>query len=667
MRKVTVVMSLLLACTNGGELPGETIGGERFVQEGSPEEAAVLAAVNDREVTLGMLDDDAGLDRRAAEGIIRYRNGTDAIEGTADDVDYQTIDEVDAISYVGPSALAKLLEFAIAQGYGSAPDPEVSDREATILAVVNDRSVTFEVLDDDVGLDRRAAGNIIEYRSGDDGLLDTADDVTFRNVAELDAVSFVGNSALEAIFQWGLDNGFGAVGSDDASAIFSPQPFATSHAARAIELMDGAEHSLDIAMYSWSLGSVYDAVERAVDRGIAVRVIFETANADRRKDGDAFENSRSARLERMGINVRWVNKIMHHKFVIVDGPRDDASRADTCTLASGSGNWSNGGATRYDENTLFLTGVSELCNAFQREFDHLWNHSRDFVYDETLPYELATNIIDPATIDQDPDVHVYMTSDNFNVSEGSDTFRINWGNTVSDALVDAIERAETSIHVASGHLRSRPVSEALLAKAAANPDMDIRVYLDGQEWISDWYHNRQLENLDECLANANTASQTRRCYDRGFMFGYELGQAGIAVRYKYYSYRWHYTYAVQMHHKLMIIDGDELWTGSYNLSDNAEHNTFENMVMLRGARFSNVVAAYEENFESLWETNRANGALADLMTEVATEDVIPLVFTPMALEWDEVDGLKDLIRDNCPDINSEPFRTRPENHRICRR
>lgn len=41
--------------------------------------------------------------------------------------------------------------------------------------------------------------------------------------------------------------------------------------------------------------------------------------------------------------------------------------------------------------------------------------------------------------------------------------------------------ADESIWVGSGHLRSRPVAEALIAKRAADPMIDIRVYLDGQE------------------------------------------------------------------------------------------------------------------------------------------------------------------------------------------
>ena len=248
-----------------------------------------------------------------------------------------------------------------------------------------------------------------------------------------------------------------------------------------------------------------------------------------------------------------------------------------------------------------------------------------------------------------------------------DTFRITDSSVVSDALVEAIGRARVSIHVASGHLRSRPVSEALMAAKQAHPELDLRVYLDGQEYISSWYQGQQERELVDCLANATTDTQERNCREKGFLFGYQVGQSGVDVRYKYYSYRWHYSYAPQMHDKFMVIDGQELWTGSYNLSDNAERNTFENMLMFRGDRFAELVASYEAAFESMWETNRHDGTIERVLDDVRTSDTIPLVFTPMAMSWSEVERLKDEIANNCSAINSEPFRTAPENHRTCPR
>jgi len=550
---------------------------------------------------------------------------------------------------------------------GKADGALSANEELAVLALVNDQLVTAAELDGPAHLYKTAAYNIIDQRNGPDGVVGTADDDAFDTLAELDAVKYVGPSALDALLAYAIDQGYlDRLEGKTAEVIFSPQPYESSHNVRVASLIDGAQHSVDIAMYSYSDARIATALENAVARGVEIRFIFETANDDRTKTGSALENSKSARLERMGINVRYVNKIMHHKFMIVDGPRSDVNAADTAWLVTGSGNWSNGAATRYNENTLFLRGQRELNLRLQAEFNHLWEHSRDFIWDAALPYELSELAIDRADIEDIPSTHAYFTSDNFDI-RGDTTFTVTGRDTVRDALVDAIERAQTSIHIASGHLRSRPVAEALIAKKAAHPEMDIKIYLDDQEYISSWYHNQQVADVADCVAAATTETQLRHCYDSGFYFGYQVGQAGIDVRYKYYSYRWHYTYAEQMHDKYSIFDGVELWTGSYNLSNNAEHNTMENVVMLRGAEFAGVIAAYEHNFATMWETGRAEGKLAQLHDEIQTASSIPLVFDSMALTWNEVTELKNLVRANCSHINDTDYRTHPENHWYCPR
>jgi|GEM_PF-488281 len=667
------VVALGTACTSA---PSVTLDTEAestdAVTLGDAEEQAVLAFVNDDACTVALLDDDVGLDSRAARNIIAEKAGEDGELGTADDETFASIAELDAVSYVGKSALEKLADYAMANGYGDGEVvvPDASAQDQAVLLLVNDAATDVERLDVDAGLDARAARNIIAKRDGEDGVNGTADDFTFTTIDELDAVSYVGERALDLLRDYAAAAGYldqAAGASHDV--IFSPQLYPASHNAKVQELIESAEHTLDVAMYSFSDGGIYNAIEAAAARGVQIRFIFETANSDRKKSGDDLAGTRSARLENMGVNVRYVNKIMHHKYMIVDGPFADAAFAKRAVIATGSGNWSYGAATRYDENTVFIEGEEGVALAYQQEFDHLWNHSRDIVIDDTLPYiknplAITDEMIDAAVAGTGTDV--LFTSPNFNISEGSTTFRKNGGNEVSDALVDAIENAQERIWIASGHLRLRNVSLALEAKVQENPNLDVRVLLDGQEYLSYSTHKRQLDKRATCLANATTATQERNCYDKGFLYSYQLVSAGIPVRYKFYSYRWHYTYAVQMHHKYLLVD-DTLFTGSYNLSDNAEHNTFENVLVVEGERFANLIAQYEDNFLALWSMERDGAAFENLWHQVGHDDVIPLVFQPMALDWDEVTALKKHIRENCSDVNSEDFRKNPQDHTICHR
>ncbi len=544
-------------------------------------------------------------------------------------------------------------------GKGDSPYGTCADLQ--VLTLVNDPLTTYDSLRE-AGVWPLSAKNIMKHRDGEDGISGTEDDELIDDLRELDDVWWVGPKTLEAL-ALAVTPRCEAVLS--AEAIFSPQPYETSHLDKVRALIDAAEVSLDIAMYSFSDHNILAALEDAVKRGVQVRFLFEKAN----KDKSDPEGTWSAKLEDRDIDVRYVNKIMHHKFMIVDGPIDTVDAAYTATLATGSGNWSNSAGTRYDENTVIIKGSGELLLRFQREFNHLWENSRDLQWAEDMVY-VTTRPIPEVVIVDDPMLDVAYTSDNFKVKTTShgQTFSVVTGlDTVADALVARIEAATTSIHVASGHLRSRPVSEALLAKAKAHPEMDIRVLLDNQEYISAWKANDQNEKLDACLAAAgDSESATRKCMDKGYYFSYPLYEAGIPLRFKYYCYRWHYSYAVQMHHKYMIFDGKIVASGSYNLSDNAEHNTMENMVFYDAAVLPNIVAGFEANFEALWTQGEADGLYPALLAQIdAAVDGFSLVFEPMALGWEEVTVLKSLIKEKCPQVNSSAYSSNPASHTWC--
>jgi phosphatidylserine/phosphatidylglycerophosphate/cardiolipin synthase-like enzyme len=453
-----------------------------------------------------------------------------------------------------------------------------------------------------------------------------------------------------------------------SEVIFSPQPPEASHNLRVAELIAGAQESIDIAMYSLSNATVEAALRDACSRGVTIRLIYEGARHDRRLDAEARARSQSGQLEAAGIDVRYVNKIMHHKLMIVDGPRDELEKAATALIATGSANWSDAAATRYDENTVFLRGHEELALRMQREFNLLWEHSRDFVANPELAFEPSKlQITEEHIVEADDSTHALFTSVNFDI-EGDTTFTVTERSTISDALIAAIASATESIWIASGHLRARDIAEALMAKAQQYPDMDIRVYLDAQEYISAASHAKQLQQLRSCLIAAGDDEDAHEdCRDRGRRFGTMVEQAGVDVRYKWYSYRWSYPFAAQMHHKYLLIDGDELWTGSYNLSNNSEHNTMENMLVFSGTEHADLIDAYAANFERLWATGREQRLLERLLEQIASSNLIPLLFEPMALEWEEVRDLKALIRANCPRVDSYAFRSEPGSHAVCRR
>lgn len=544
-----------------------------------------------------------------------------------------------------------------------ADSPYTECQLAQVLAWVNDPATTYDVLRQ-AGVAKTAAKNVIAHRDGADGQAGTADDDRFDDLAELDGVPYVGPVALGKLVA-AIDARCQAPTSADV--IFSPQPYETSHLARVTQLINGAQRSIDCALYSFSDSKIAAALGEAVKRGIKVRLLYEPANGEHASPS----GTASARYEDLGIDVRYVNKIMHHKFAIIDGPRDDVDAASTAWLVSGSGNWSNSAGTRYDENTVFLQGHAELVLRFQREFNHLWHNSRDLVWNQSLEY-FESLPIDATMIPDESGIDAVFTSANFTVKTTSygPTFSVISGsNTIADRLVGLIEGAQRSLHLASGHLRSWPVAQALLEKRRAHPEMDIRIYLDGQEYISASTHSQQAAERADCIAAAGSdPKKTQACIDNNYYYSYEAHQAGIPLRFKYYAYRWDASYAVQMHHKYLVIDGVTVASGSYNLSDNAEHATMENMVIYEGAAFRDLAAAFEANFESMWNTGGPEAGLKALQQRIQDDaQAVPLVFDPLALDHPQVTALKQLIRAECPLVDSTEYRTNPPAHKLCPR
>lgn len=533
-----------------------------------------------------------------------------------------------------------------------------------VLTWVNDDSTDVDTLRG-AGLARNVAKAIMSHRLGTDETPGTDDDDPFDTFEELDKVPYVGPKTLAKLVD-AVDDACVASSSSDREIVFSPQPYETSHVARVVQLIDSTEHSIDIAMYSFSDTNVVNALGRAVKRGVTVRLVFNQAAEDRKSP----KGTTSARLEELGVDVRWINKIMHHKMAIFDGPRESLDQAARATLVTGSANWSNGAATKYDENTIVIRKNAEAVLSFQREFNLLWTGSRDLVWNQELTSSASIDVPESAIPDES-DWEVAYTSDNFTVKptkNGPSFSTVDGKNTVADRLVALIQGAKTSIYIASGHMRSRPVAEALLAKHEADPSIDIRVYLDGQEYISASYQGEQDRKLSDCIKVAAGTSKEHDCYDNAYYFSYVLHQAGIPLRFKYYAYRWDASYAPQMHHKYIIIDGQTVASGSYNLSDNAEHQTLENMVIYRSPTHADVAAGFTANHQAIWETGLANDGFAALKQRIESgTDDIPLVFDSLALTHPQVTELKRIIRTACPAVDSPDYRQNPTQHRWCPR
>lgn len=133
--------------------------------------------------------------------------------------------------------------------------------------------------------------------------------------------------------------------------------------ARLVSLIDGAQSSIEIANYTFSVRAIEEAILRAKMRGVAVRVAMDK--------GQESADTVAGRLKAAGIDVRFVAGggnpagLQHAKFMIVD----------KLTLATGSNNWSSTGTSINEESTIVIKSVDgdPILAGFACHFDAIWN------------------------------------------------------------------------------------------------------------------------------------------------------------------------------------------------------------------------------------------------------------------------------------------------------
>lgn len=425
---------------------------------------------------------------------------------------------------------------------------------------------------------------------------------------------------------------------------FSPQKDLAGYLEDLITVIDETQQKLDISLYTIDDYDVYLSLKRAAARGVQIRMLYDGAIEDKNKTSGTV----SHRLEEIGIDVKYVNKTNHHKFTV----------SDDNYLMTGSGNWDSEANWVYDENALSIVDP-EIILRYRAEFELLWNNSREFgqshIYTPTTPSSLLNSIID------NPNVDAVFTSSNYSISNSSTygpTFsKIFNKQDVADKIVSLINQAQTSIKISANHLRSRPICEALIQKKIQNPAINIKVYTDQQEYITDGYNNYQITQRQQCLNDAATPAQERDCLEENFLYSYNLILAGIDVRFKSFSYKWDFTTASIMHHKYAIFDDNIVATGSYNYSYNSETNSMENVVIFNSTASSTTVTNYVANFNEIWDRGRIENYYNDLLAQITSSNrYTPLLFPAISLTHGEYANIKQQIESACPSVMHQYFK-----------
>ena len=123
-----------------------------------------------------------------------------------------------------------------------------------------------------------------------------------------------------------------------------------------ISHIDSANEEIVIAIYSFTLDNVSDALARARERGVSVRVVFDKLQASNQYSVDE-------KLIEMGVatKIKEGSGYMHNKFTVIDRKK----------VLTGSFNYSKNGDTKNDENLVLIIS-KKIAEQYVAEFEELW-------------------------------------------------------------------------------------------------------------------------------------------------------------------------------------------------------------------------------------------------------------------------------------------------------
>lgn len=301
---------------------------------------------------------------------------------------------------------------------------------------------------------------------------------------------------------------------------------------RVVEVIDGAENTLDMAIYSLNIFEISQAVIAAHDRGVAVRFIYDS-------DHDQGE---VAQIGNAGVPVidnsygsMPGSGIQHNKFIVADAGDDDPANDRVWTGSLNLIDTPTNYGIHAKQNSLLIADQA-VARAYTLEFEEMWGSS---------------------TMTPNPSLARFgenkrnNTPHYFTVGGRPLEVWFSQGDNVSQHIVDYLGEATSSVYFCILSFTRNEIGYAM--QDAHDRGAAVRGLFDVQgDEYSEWIP------MQAWGADIFT-------------------DAGSGI----------------LHHKYMIIDQEEpgldptVITGSYNWSNNAEYNNDENVVVVHDARVAN--------------------------------------------------------------------------------
>lgn len=223
-----------------------------------------------------------------------------------------------------------------------------------------------------------------------------------------------------------------------------------------VDAIGRAQKTLDVALYNLQIDATVEAMVKAKQRGVRVRVLFDAAHVYPQA-GKQIQDVINSGIETRAMNGRGGTGAMHCKYALLDGT----------LLQTGSANWSGFAESFSYENIMFVSDPDILAG-YGKDFEWMWAQAKP----AGQPGAAAARPTPPPT---DPTLNV-----NFNGTALPDYSFSPRGGTEAN-IVKAVDAARSSVDLAMFTFTSQPIMDAM--KRAAGRGVKVRLMLfSGQKF-----------------------------------------------------------------------------------------------------------------------------------------------------------------------------------------
>lgn len=308
-----------------------------------------------------------------------------------------------------------------------------------------------------------------------------------------------------------------------------------------LDRINAASTSIDFSVYGFRNQCAFiNALAAAQARGVTVRGHVDqesdgsfTYDDDNGCDTAGLISALGAGRVKVDINPSTgvgYSAIMHNKFFVIDG----------AWVSVGSTNYSDTGiGGEFNANWNILIQSVNLANVYTAEFEEMW-------VDELSHNNKSDNT-----------AHLLPTYSDGTVVE---SYFSPTDDALNNAIIPAIESADTTLDVAIFYLTSQEIVDAMLT--ARSRGANVRVIID-----------------------ATGASSLYSKHD-------QLCAAGIPVKIENWNGK--------MHMKALLADGDNMIIGSQNFTSAGNNDNDENTLWIKGGEVSQISTDYLTYYNNLW-------------------------------------------------------------------